>query len=314
MPGKVLQLQNERIRIAAELDEQANGVHEMTLPLTSLSVLWLTDESAEAVDALRRVQSQRLREDTVILRNGDTSVGMLTALDDKAVQLPSATNKEIRLDRPQVAVVALSSDLARTARLKGIYGRLVLANGCRLTVASARSDGQVLNARLASGPTIQVPVHQIAALDLFQGRAVYLSDVKPSRYEHVPYLDVSWPYRADTSVAGNAIRLGGSTYDKGIGMHSESRLTYDLDGRYQWFEALVGLDDETGQEGSVSIQVLVDDKPQDVGGELELDARNSPRSIRAKLTGAKKLTLVVKFGRHGDVQDHIDWADARLIK
>jgi hypothetical protein len=191
---------------------------------------------------------------------------------------------------------------------------LRLDNGSRLILTSARSDGQVLNAKTELGATIQVAVDEIAGLDWYQGRAIYLSDLKPSRYGHIPYLDVHWPYRLDASVRGNPIRLAGSTYDKGIGMHSESRLTYDVSDGYHWFEALVGLDGETGKEGSVTIQVLVDGKPQDVGETEELTASNSPRSVRVPLTGAKELTLVVKFGRHGDVHDDVNWADARLIK
>ena len=31
-------------------------------------------------------------------------------------------------------------------------------------------------------------------------------------------------------------------------------------------------------------------------------------------TGVKELTLEVDFGKGGPVQDHVDWADARLVK
>src|SRR5207244_5431509 len=116
------------------------------------------------------------------------------------------------------------------------------------------------------------------------------------------------------SVAGYDLRLAGSTYDKGIGLHSESRLTYALNRNYQWFESLVGLDDQTGRRGSVLIEVLVDGKPQALGNAEELTRPGGPRPIRVNVAGGKDLTLVVKFGRFGDVEDHVDWADARLIK
>jgi hypothetical protein len=155
---------------------------------------------------------------------------------------------------------------------------------------------------------------QIVALDLRQGCAVYLSDLKPGRYEHTSYLGVRWPYVLDGSVAGNELRLGGSTYDKGIGMHSQSRLTFDLGGGYQWFEAWVGLDDRTGRKGSVQVQVLVDGKSQNLGAANELTGQDTPLPIRVSVAGARQLTLVVLFGRNGDVQDHVDWADAQLIR
>jgi hypothetical protein len=143
---------------------------------------------------------------------------------------------------------------------------------------------------------------------------VYLSDLRPRDYKHTPYLGMRWPYTLDASVAGHELRVGGSTYDKGIGMHSESRLTFELGGGYQWFEAWVGLDDQTGREGSAVIGVLVDGKPRDLGPAKELTGAGKPLPIRLRVAGARELTLVVLFGRHGDVQDHVDWADARLIK
>ena len=38
------------------------------------------------------------------------------------------------------------------------------------------------------------------------------------------------------------------------------------------------------------------------------------RLVRVSVAGARELTLVVKFGGRGDVQGHVDWADAKLIK
>ena len=83
---------------------------------------------------------------------------------------------------------------------------------------------------------------------------------------------------------------------------------------YQRFEALVGLDDQTGQGGSVRIKVLVDGKPQELGWDKELTSRDQPLPIRVGVAGAKELTLVVEFGERGSVNDHVNWADARLVK
>jgi hypothetical protein len=58
----------------------------------------------------------------------------------------------------------------------------------------------------------------------------------------------------------------------------------------------------------------VDGKPHEVGDGEELTARGGPRPVRADVTGARELTLVVEFGARGGVQGHVDWADARLIK
>jgi len=312
LPGTPLHVSGERLRFKARIDAD----QELSIPLSSISLLWFAAPDGVAdSDLLRqRLASEHRKRDTVLLRNGDMVEGTLTALDRAMIYVDDANGKAVKVARDKIAALGLSTELARSLRPKGIYGRLVLANGCRLSLLSARAEGQVLFGNAVFGATVQVPIKQIVALDLRQGRAVYLSDLKPQRYEHTPYLGVHWPYTFDASVAGNELRVGGSTYDKGLGMHSQSRLTFDLSGGYQWFEAWVGLDDRTGREGSVLVQVLVDGKPKDFGAAKELTGGDKPLPVRIRVAGARELTFVVLFGRHGDVQDHVDWADARLIK
>src|SRR5262249_23379340 len=129
-----------------------------------------------------------------------------------------------------------------------------------------------------------------------------------------PYLDAVMPPVVDGSPKNRDLRVGGGSYDKGIGMHGACRMTFDLGGAYKRFESLVGLDDVTGREGSARVQVLVDGNPRKLGIERDLTHRNGPMSVRVAVSGAKQLTLVVDFGERGDVQADVNWVDARLIK
>ena len=97
-------------------------------------------------------------------------------------------------------------------------------------------------------------------------------------------------------------------------MHAEARLTYDLGGHYRRFEAVVGLDARTGKRGRVRVEVLVDGKARDLGRPGELTEADGPLRVRLNVRGARELTLAVRFGRRGDVQAHVNWADARLVK
>jgi hypothetical protein len=159
-----------------------------------------------------------------------------------------------------------------------------------------------------------VPAADVTAVNTFQGRATYLSDLRP-RYEHTPYTAVRWPVEVDRAVSGFDLRLGGGTYDKGIGLHSRSRVTFNLPRgatKGRRFEAFVGLDDVTGRLGSAIVQVLADDKPL-LQSPLEL-APGTPQPLRLPLpASARTLTLLVDFGGGGDVQDHVDWCDARIV-
>jgi hypothetical protein len=309
--GSVAELRAERLQFQSSL-----GKSDLTIPLTAVSVIWLgfPDGLTDREVVLRPWQTGRRTRDVVLLRNRDQVEGTLSDLNAQTVRLRGADRKEIRLERSKVAAIILSNDLSRSLRPRGTYARLVLSNGSRVSLASAKSEGPLLVGKTLFNSPVSVPIDQVLALDLYQGRATYLSDLEPKRVDYVPYLDITWPYQADRSVGGNPLKLVTGVFDKGLGTHSESRLTYDLGGSYQWFEATVGLDEATGRLGSAGIQVLIDGKVQDLGSTDELTYSSPLRYLRLKVAGARELTLVVTFGRQGDVQDHVDWVDARVIK
>lgn len=301
-----------------------DGGKETSLPLPAVAVVWLA--APDQADSPRQRQRLRYRlthesrpKDQVILRNGDTLEGVLNGLDADKVEI-EVEKKPVSVAAGQVAVIALSTDLADTLKPKGPYGRVILTAagdslGGRLSLASAAcADGATFQGTTLFGAKLSVPLGRVAALDLYQGRAVYLSDLKPSGYEYTPFFDARWPYVPDGSVTGGELRLAGSAYDKGVGLHSHSRLRYDLGGAYRRFEAAVGLDDQTGQKGSVRIKVLGDGKPLDIGPDRELTAASGPRAVNVSVEGVKELILEVEFGRGADVEDHVNWANARLVK
>jgi hypothetical protein len=318
LPAQVLKLSGDRLRVRTAVGRDV----DLLLPLSALAVIWAAAPDQEDYPErwLRRLLAARRTKDVVYLRNGDVIEGLLTGLEDRSRLRIKAGKKEVQVAFDKVAAVALNTTLVRSLRPKAVYGKLVLANGGRLSLAAARADGQTLTGKTLFGPEVAIPVKQVMALDLFQGRAVYLSDLKPKGYETTPYLDVARRYVADGSVLGNDsptggdLHLPGGTYDKGIGMHSPGRLTFDLGGNYRRFEALVGLDEETGRLGSARARVVVDGKPYEVAGAEELTSRTGPRKVKVDVTGARELTLVVETARFADVQGHVNWVDARLVK
>jgi hypothetical protein len=262
----------------------------------------------------RRLATEARSRDLLLLRNGDAVEGTLTGLDARSLRL-DVNRKELTVERAKVAVIALNTELATTLKPKTAYGRLVLRDGTRLSLASATcADGRTLTGDTLFKTGVSFPLEDVIALSVQGGAAVYLSELKAKKFEHNPYLGASWPYVIDGSVDRRDLRLGGSVFDRGIGLHTESRLTYDLGGRYRRFEALVGLDDRTGRGGSARIRVLLNGKPADITGNRELTGRGEPLAVRVDVTGAKELTLMADFGERGGVQGHVNWADARLIK
>ena len=60
--------------------------------------------------------------------------------------------------------------------------------------------------------------------------------------------------------------------------------------------------------------MLADGAALDLGADRELTARDDPLPINVSVAGVRELTLVVEFGQGGDVQDIVDWVDARLVR
>jgi hypothetical protein len=311
IPTSEIRYDGERFELTPQLVESK----EFRVSPSQVALVWFTVPDDERhPDHLRRALAagQRAR-DRILFRNGDSLEGTLTGLDEKTVRLEAAKRK-LELQRDKIAVIAMNTELTSRRKPKGPYARLVLTNGARLALATATADGETLSARLSAGAQVQVKFRTIVSLSIQQGRAVYLSDLKPSKIEQKPYLDATLLPVMDGSAKGRDLRVGGGSYDKGIGMHGACRMTFDLAGAYTRFESLVGLDDATGREGAVQLRVLVDGKPQKLELEGDLTHRKGPVPVRVDVTGAKQLTLVIDFGRRGDVQADVNWIDARLIK
>ncbi len=314
-------------RIAAKVLETAGGrlgfhfgpvqTKPLQVALSALSLIWLkSPENVEDLEGWRwkRATEKRSR-DKVWLANGDEVEGIIKGLNADKV-LIEVNRKVLDIPRDKVAVIGLSTELAALLRPKTTFGRAIMSNGTRLSFSKAVcSDRITVSGTTLFGEPVTLPLAEILALYLYQARAVYLSDLKPLDYEFTSYLSTSpWPYVKDGCVLNHELHLDGGTFDKGLGMHSRSRLSYDLGGNYRRFEALVGLDEKSGREGTAQIKVLVDGKPRDLGTKGELFGMGKPLFVGMDVSGAKILTLLADFGKRGSVQSNVDWAEARLIK
>ncbi|MGW7690014.1 NPCBM/NEW2 domain-containing protein [Streptomyces asiaticus] len=122
------------------------------------------------------------------------------------------------------------------------------------------------------------------------------------------------PVEKNTSVGendagdGHPLTLGGTTYDKGLGVHAPSEVTYYTGGRCSRFTAQVGVDDEEGTAGTVGFEVWADDAK--VASSKTLTNADPATALDAAIGGAKTVRLVVTDGGDGVTSDHGDWADA----
>lgn len=113
--------------------------------------------------------------------------------------------------------------------------------------------------------------------------------------------------KANKSIDGNPITLQGKEY-KGVGTHANSKIIVSLEGKGKRFTALVGVDDETSENGSVVFKITADGK--EVFTSPMMKKGNKPAKVNVPLKGINTLILEALDGGNGNNSDHADWAEA----
>jgi hypothetical protein len=172
-------------------------------------------------------------------------------------------------------------------------------------------DGETSNVR-----TISTPESDYVYIALYANASnslTFLSDLIPSNY---PPPNGFGPYEIDTSNGesaagdGNPQTIEGVTYLKGLGVHANSDVRYNLGGSFERFISDIGLDDEKSANGSVTFQVFGDGVLLFDSGAMTVAMPS--QKVDLDVTGVEELRLVVLAGASTN-SDHANWSNARLI-
>jgi len=297
----------------AAIDVKQAPLGSLSIPLDAvLGLVFAPPADPDALQALTtRVRDEPRSAEVLWLTNGDRLAGGLLGIDDRAISVGLAAGKS-EVDRAGVVALGFDPKLVDYPRPAGPHLELTLVDGSRLGVSSARVEGGHVLATTRYGRPIRLPVGELALVHTRDGPVVYLSDLTPQAEKTVGYIGPTRPSRANLAVDGRPLRLGGKAYDRGIGTQSRSYVAYRLDPGVKRLRATVGVDDRAGPLGSVVFRVIVD---REVRFESPpMSVRDTPRALDLDLDGAKTLVLVTDFGERGEVRDHGDWAEARLIR
>ena len=138
-------------------------------------------------------------------------------------------------------------------------------------------------------------------------KELFLSELNPLR------LTTGWRQTEfDRNFNGGGLSIGGRSFEKGLGMPTNSEIEFELNGTYETFSALVGIDDEHNNKDSVvEFSVLGDDK--ELWRSSGLKKADGVKPLKVDVKNVRRLMLRVKReGEGGRV--HADWVDAKLIK
>ncbi len=148
------------------------------------------------------------------------------------------------------------------------------------------------------------------------GEEVHLSDLTPAGV-----VMEKGVLAFDHSFGGYPIRLGNMTFERGLGVHPQAELTYDLNAEFRTFETWCGVDLEGARSVStareeaerVAFQVYGDDKLLADTGEMRWNSL--PRHLVLDITGVRQLRLMARAldGRKW-LYGNSSWGLARLSR
>ena len=287
----------------------------LTLPQATLHAICLAPPTGiDDVDLwLNQLDGESRKRDLVLLKNGDRVEGSIQKLDAEAGCRINLGEQSATFPLNRIALIAFNPEFQARPKTNKPHARIALRSGARFRANSLVLEDGSLRCASAMAGKFTIPVDELVSLQMRQGKAIYLDDLKPTTYEATAFLDLSWPLAAGRTQFGRSLRLGGDRFESGLSLHSRSRATYALGATDRWFEAIVGIDAFAGPRGAARIQVEVDGRAIPETAKL-VKAGEMPVVLRVDLRGGKTLSLIVDFGPLGDVQSHTIWADARIIR
>jgi len=256
------------------------------------------------------------RVDELRLANGDRLSGLITRISPEGVTLET-DDGDTTVGLDVVILARLASAGPATTPTPGdraIRARLTLRDGSILTATDITWREGAFAVAIDTGPKRidrQLDAADVSRIEVVGGRWRWVSPMRPVVAEHTPLLDVRWPHRVDRNVLGGDMRVGGRRFERGIGVHSRSRLVYALDDRAARFVTGYALDDDSGPMAHVDVTVLLNDKVVHRASDVRADGRIHRVSV--DVNGGGRLELRVDYGKNGDVQDRFDWIEPAVI-
>jgi hypothetical protein len=298
-----------RVSVSGAQVETAN-LGKFALPLNSLASIRFTTIDPQIADAWRELAARELTRDMLVIRKGnvlDHLDGTVGAIDDVGIHFV-IDGEDVALKREKIFGVVYAR---RNAEVGKPVCEVTSAAGDFVKVQNAQwSEGQ-LKVGILGGAQIAIPGEQILTLDFSLGKVRYLSQLEPREVKYTPFFDQVWTYYRDRPRDGGMLRLGNKEYARGLWIHSRTLLKYRLDADYRRFQAVMGIDQAVAPLGNVHVVISGDDK---VLHQSDVRGTDPPLNLDLDIAGVRELEILVDFGGDLDIADHLDLADAKVIK
>jgi NPCBM/NEW2 domain len=182
-----------------------------------------------------------------------------------------------------------------------------------LVAAKLERTPEGLSVTTVAGPAIRYPLPMVARLDYSNDKVVFLSDLKPAELIEKEKLRQLWRnnVRFDKNPENSLLQIKDKMYSKGLSIHASAEIVYALDGKYNKFEAVLGVDTSMEKaNGHPVVKIEADGKELFSGTITKDDAVD----LKCDVRGARQLRIVVSSRGLNDFGDQVDLANAKLSK
>jgi len=301
----------------AHIESVAAGQFE--LPLKQVRSLRLAEIDEKVRDRWLELIARDTRGELLVVRNGDALDFVPAVVGDiKADAIQVLVNdRDVELPRQRVFGIvfpnAAASPVNSTCQLS-------LDSGDEIQLAGVSLDGESLEAQLAGGAAVTIPVARVRAAGFGRDRMRYLTSLQETAaYEPVGVItsEVTQQVRKNQNSLGGTLKVGRTNYARGLWIHSGTTLRYRLNREYRELRAVMGLDRSAEKcaafQPSVHVVITGD---TDVLVDAVVAWNDDPVDLVLDVDGVRDLTIRVTPAREMTLGacEHLVLADPRVIK
>ena len=292
------------------------ALHEQLLQFKT-SELETIDVPLKLIAALQAKAAKNLpalpkaaERDSVRFKSGDTLDGLFVSLADAQIKMQSDLG-ESTIPLENVDRLSLGGTLLPRI-LPPLSVRITFSSGSVLTTKNFTWTIAQITLKDYADQDRKCSPEQIASIQVLGGRVVWLTELDPSKEETSSFLGTQFPVQINRNVLGGPLKIARTSFDRGLGVHTASRLTYDLDGSFNTFSLRAGLDDSALPHGQANLAILLDAKT--LWSITAMKAGQLSEPLLLPLTDGHKLELLATSPEKLDVLGRVNWVNPALIR
>ncbi len=270
-----------------------------------------------AKDAKPAVMEAATDKDVIRLKNGDQVEGLIVGVDGEKLQVAANADTTNDIELKNVDRITFGG-VAPARAIPPLSARITLITGSVLTVPLSAKEktfswslGDV-KLQDPAGKERKTTADKISSIEVLGGRVFFLTDLDPAKDVQSTYLGTKWPTQLNLNVLGQSLKVGKTVYPRGLGVHTRSILSYELDGSFETLTLRAGMDDSAAPHGEANLSVVLDGKT--IWESKGMKAGVLSPEVKLTVKGGKMLELRAEPADKLDVLGRVNWIAPALIR